>query len=112
MYCKNCGKLITEENFKYCNSFGTQLNNNQNQMISDDNSAFGFGVLGFFIPLVGLILFLVYENRKPKRARYAGKGALIGFITGIVLVIILVILFFIFSALMFGDFMQLMYKYM
>ena len=90
MYCKNCGRPVDEGSL-YCNNCGTKLDSNQN--ISEDNSSFSFALLGFFIPLVGLILFLIYESKKPKRAKSAGKGALIGFITNIVLTIILVILY-------------------
>ena len=33
--------------------------------------------MGFFFPLVGLILFLVWIDSKPKSAKMAGLGALI-----------------------------------
>ena len=46
-------------------------------------------LLGFFFPIIGLILFLVYEAKKPKRAKSAGKGALSGFITAIILTILI-----------------------
>ena len=42
-------------------------------------------MLSFFIPLVGLILFLVWNNESPRKAKACGKWALIGFITGIVI---------------------------
>ncbi|MCL2489302.1 MAG: hypothetical protein FWF36_01025 [Propionibacteriaceae bacterium] len=52
----------------------------------------GFAVLGFFFPIVGLILFLVWNDRTPLRAKSAGKGALISVIVyagiGILAVII------------------------
>ncbi len=44
-----------------------------------------FAVLGFFIPLVGLILYLAWMKNLPLRARSVGKGALAGFITRAVL---------------------------
>ena len=78
MYCKNCGKII-DDSATYCSNCGTKFDNNINE--TDDRSSFGFAILGFFIPIVGLILFLIYEGEKPKRAKSAGKGALIGFIT-------------------------------
>lgn len=59
--------------------------------------------MGFFIPIVGLIIFLIYEEKKPKRAKSAGKGALIGFITKIVLAITLVILYVVFAASLFNN---------
>ena len=44
------------------------------------------GAVGFFIPIVGLILFLVWKNEMPVRAKSAGIGALIGVIVEIVFV--------------------------
>ena len=43
-----------------------------------DSGSIGWAILGFFIPLVGLILFLVWKNTKPKCAKMAGIGALVG----------------------------------
>ena len=100
MYCKNCGKII-DNSATYCINCGTKFDNNINE--TDDRSSIGFAILGFFIPIVGLILFLIYEGKKPKRAKSAGKGALIGFITKIVLSIILVILYVVFAATLFTN---------
>ncbi|MBE6903851.1 MAG: zinc-ribbon domain-containing protein [Ruminococcaceae bacterium] len=100
MYCKNCGKII-DDSATYCINCGTKFDNNINE--TDDRSSFGFAILGFFIPIVGLILFLIYEGKKPKRAKSAGKGALVGFITKIVLSIILVILYVVFAATLFTN---------
>ena len=48
----------------------------------------GYAVLGFFIPIVGLILYLVSKDKTPLKAKSAGKGALIGFCTSIALGVI------------------------
>lgn len=50
-----------------------------------DSSSFGYAVLGFFIPLVGLIIYLSAKDSTPLKAKSAGKGALVGLITNIVL---------------------------
>ena len=42
-----------------------------------DNGGFGWGLLGCCIPVVGLILFLVWKDTKPKTSRAAGIGALV-----------------------------------
>ena len=42
-----------------------------------DSGSFGWGVLGFCFPIVGLILYLVWKDSKPKSAKVAGLGALI-----------------------------------
>lgn len=63
-----------------------------------DHSSGGFAVLGFFFPVVGLILYLVWKAQTPLKARSAGKGALIGVIVYVALVILLVILTMILAA--------------
>lgn len=99
MYCKNCGHYI-DDSATYCNNCGTKFDNNNG---TDDHLSLEFAIFGFFIPIVGLILFLIYEEKKPKRAKSAIKGALIGFITEIVLAIILVILYVVFAASLFNN---------
>ena len=54
-----------------------------------DNGGFGWGLLGFCIPIVGLILFLVWKGDKPKTAKAAGMGALISVIIGVVLYVLM-----------------------
>lgn len=61
--------------------------------VERDESSFGYGVLSFLFPLVGLILYLVWHDTTPLKAKSCGLGAIIGFITGIVLTIILVALY-------------------
>ena len=39
---------------------------------------------GFCIPIVGLILFLVWKDQKPRTAKVAGVGALISVIVGVI----------------------------
>lgn len=102
MYCKNCGRTV-DDTSSYCNNCGARIDNKPNADVSKDNSNLGFAIFGFFIPIVGLILFLIYEEKKPKRAKSAVKGALIGFITEIVLAIILVILYVVFAASLFNN---------
>lgn len=102
MYCKNCGRSV-DDTSSYCNNCGARIDNKPNADVSEDNSNLGFAILGFFIPIVGFILFLIYEEKKPKRAKSAGKGALIGFITKIVLAIILVILYVVFATSLFNN---------
>lgn len=84
MYCKNCGQQIDDRAYvcPYCKTY-----THESYGTSDAPSA-GFAVLGFFIPIVGLILYLVYENKQPMRAKSAGKGALIGFIVQVVAAVV------------------------
>lgn len=43
-----------------------------------DNGGFGCSLLGFFLPPVGLVLYLISRKRKPKTAKAYGIGTLIG----------------------------------
>lgn len=58
------------------------------QLAVADAPSKGFAVLSFFFPLVGLILWLVWKDKTPLKAKSCGKGALIGVIVNIVFSII------------------------
>lgn len=53
-----------------------------------DKPSTGLNILSFLIPLVGLILFLSWQNSTPIKAKACGKWALIGFCVAIGLSII------------------------
>ena len=86
MFCSNCGKVL-EEGSLYCNHCGKKANLDETVSSQKENYKFGFGILSFFVPILGLIFFLIYENKKPQRAKAAGIGALAGFLTGVILFI-------------------------
>ena len=56
----------------------------------EDQGNFGWAVLGFFFPIVGLILFLCWMDTKKKSSKQAGIGALVGFLSGIIIVPVIV----------------------
>ena len=72
-FCKNCGRQI-DDKAVVCPGCGVAQNNTPAPV---DNGGFGWGLLGCCIPLVGLILFLVWKDQKPKTAKAAGIGALV-----------------------------------
>ena len=104
-YCKNCGTQLDDQ-ATFCHSCGTAQNAapvqnayNPNQNVYNpvapapvDNGGFWWGALGCCVPIVGLILFLVWKDTKPKTAKSAGKGALISVILTVVFYIIYFIL--------------------
>ncbi|WP_201780444.1 hypothetical protein [Bifidobacterium aesculapii] len=53
-----------------------------------DSGSFGWAVLGFFIPVVGLILWLVWKDQRPLDAAKAGKGALVSVIVWAVFMVL------------------------
>jgi len=63
-----------------------------------DAPSAGFAVLGFFIPIVGLILFLVWHDKTPLKAKSAGKGALIAVIVGVAVTILSFVIMAVFVA--------------
>lgn len=62
------------------------------QAAPNDQGSFGWAILGFFIPLVGLILFLVWKDSKPGDAKKAGMGALVSVIFSVVLWLLFIII--------------------
>jgi len=95
-FCTNCGNKV-EGNAYVCTHCGVKLNNDVQSSVSDshDNGGFGWSVLGFFVPLVGLILYLVWKNERPKTAKAAGKGALTYVIVYVIIMIIAFVIGFI-----------------
>ena len=87
-YCKNCGNYVDDKAFACPQCGATQMNT----PAVVDNGGFGWGLLGCCIPLVGLILYLVWKDSKPKTAKAAGKGALISVIASVVIYVVYFIL--------------------
>ncbi len=89
-YCRDCGSVVNEDN-NYCPSCGALLHTVPSQSTtpnttkSEDGNNPGLNVLSFFIPLVGLILYLIWMTDYPIRAKGCGKWALISVIVDLVL---------------------------
>lgn len=83
-FCKNCGQEI-DNNAVVCVHCGAAQENKPEVV---DNGGFGWGLLGCCIPIVGLILFLIWKDTKPKTAKAAGIGALVSVICAVVYYII------------------------
>ena len=90
--CPNCGEDVhtTKKNVIKENKSKEEKESPKIQI--DGDYSILFGLLGFFIPLAGLVLFLVWINTKPKDAKAAGLGALIRVILYVVLAIAFVFL--------------------
>ena len=106
-FCKNCGAEL-EEGTAFCPKCGAdqqqekraaqqtqqtppsgadwvQQNAAQSQTpVTNDSGSIGWGLLGFCVPIVGLVLFLVWRNEKPRAAKVAGVGALIAVIISVI----------------------------
>ena len=114
-FCKYCGKEI-EENVAFCAHCGAAQEAKEVEMVQEsaatveptpvqtatqyqaapqqepDKGGFGWGLLGCCVPIVGLILFLVWKDTKPKTAKAAGIGALVSVIASIVIYLVYFVL--------------------
>ena len=113
MECNNCGSKLKNENV-YCPNCGIKVGSKKKSTKKEeksevvvvdslpekqDNSSDVFvlwGVLGFFVPIVGLILFLVWKDDKPKDAKASGIGALIR--VGLIMITLIIFMFVFFFA--------------
>lgn len=84
-FCKTCGNQISDQAVM-CPMCGTMVSAPIPSQARPQRSSgnIGWAILGFFIPLAGLILFLVWRNDRPGDAKMAGIGALIGFVLNII----------------------------
>ena len=90
MICKYCGKEI-DDNAVVCPHCGV-IQKEELVQNTVDNGGFLWGLLGCCIPIVGLILFLVWRDTKPKTSRAAGIGALVGVICVAVYYIVIIVI--------------------
>ena len=51
----------------------------------NDSSSFGGALLGFCVPVVGHVLYLVWRENTPLKAKSADKGALVGVILSVII---------------------------
>lgn len=84
-YCAHCGAQLLDESV-VCTSCGCAAPSKENTL---DVPSTGLNILSFLLPLVGLILYIVYHEKAPAKAKAIGKWALIGFVVGIIVNVIL-----------------------
>lgn len=97
--CSSCGANVSDETNECTKCGSTNIiqkeSSTNNQQLQADNritpiteveaksgseGSIIWAFLGFFIPIVGLILWLAWKNTSPGDSRMAGKGLLIGII--------------------------------
>ena len=69
MFCTRCGKKLAD-NAVVCPEccMTTEYYTPPAPPPIPDTGGAGFGLLGFFVPIVGFILYFVWKNTLPKRA--------------------------------------------
>lgn len=88
-FCAGCGEKLLP-GAAFCPKCGTKngvsatsqpqnhMQNPNTGVMAGDARSGGYAVLCGFFPVVGLILFLVWMQTMPLRAKSCGKGAIIG----------------------------------
>ena len=91
MLCNKCGRQVID-GANFCPFCGADLRyqRNNNSGLSgyinpNDETNFGYTLLSFFMPYIGLVLYIVWLKEFPKRA----KSCLNGLIAVIICIIIL-----------------------
>ncbi len=89
MYCRHCGKEI-KYNVRICEHCkGTQYIEHKKYV---EEGEWGYRFLGFFAPIVGIILYFVWSDKNPYAADNLGKGAIANIAIGVVFFIIKIML--------------------
>ncbi len=102
MYCTACGKDLHNDAV-ICLACGVATSNRVNGEDENEGSLMGWSVLGFFVPALALILYLVWKDEKPKTAKAVLNGGLIYLcVFGSLLVFYFSIITFIFTFAMLG----------
>ena len=105
MYCTKCGKFVERDDALFCPFCGAELKRENTQSFQQssypgqdmgnhpygyryhnpyDAPSLGWGLVGFIIPVAGLILYLIWKDESPLKA----KSCLQGFIASIVLEVV------------------------
>lgn len=98
MICNWCNREIPENsnNCPYCGTVLNSTNNNSYVNIpesKEEKANIGLAILSWFIPLAGLIIYLVKKDKEPKTAKVSGICALISFIINLIVVIAIMLMF-------------------
>lgn len=87
IFCSRCGKPVNKDAV-ICIHCGCSVQGNV-KVGQQDSSNIGWGFLGFFAsflltPIIGLVLWLMWKDETPIRAKNIGIGTLVAVILGVV----------------------------
>lgn len=81
-YCQNCGTQCVSQAV-VCPNCGVPFHK-ENNVVQIDEPTTPLKVICFLIPIIGLILYILYQDKKPISAKEYGKMALIGVVVGVI----------------------------
>lgn len=99
-YCVKCGKKL-EDNVGFCPDCGQavlgsvikeSLSVSTNNLIAHDKPSNVVKWISFFFPIIGIILYVLWQGTTPKKARSALEGAMKGLLTCVILVIVFILI--------------------
>ena len=85
--CPFCGTVLKQQSNETHQSNDDYINRYayEPRPTVNDSGSFGYWLLGFFIPLVGIVLYFVWKTEQPKNAQKCLWGAIISMIASFVL---------------------------
>ena len=95
--CQSCNKYI-DDGAIFCPNCGARQDGTIFSGGGFDGGYYGapyrrerpflYSLLGFFIPIVGFILWIIWRDTRPEASRAALKGAIIGFVANIIVTLL------------------------
>ncbi len=78
MYCTHCGKELAEEAYLCPNCGNLVPDRKRHDAAPKREYPLTWGVLSFFLPLLGLILIFVFIKKKTKASLMCLRGTIVG----------------------------------
>lgn len=91
MYCKKCG-ILNDDKLNFCVNCGNKLKETASEHSTGINRIW-YGVLGFIVPILGLIFYVAYKDDNPKISKTSFKGAVLGLALPIISSVIVLLLY-------------------
>ena len=82
MYCGDCGKKLNS-NSKYCPYCGSRVASENVTVVNSNEDSVNvlLVIASFLVPILGVVLFVIYKDKKTKTSKAYGIAALVGFIS-------------------------------
>ncbi|VEU82091.1 zinc ribbon domain-containing protein [Acholeplasma hippikon] len=92
-YCPHCGEKVNPDQ-TVCLNCGKFLDsaNTSPTKVAEDNGGGGWTLLGFFMPLIGVILYVIWINERPNTAKSLIKGVFTSLIVAGVIFVLWIII--------------------
>lgn len=84
-------QFVKKEIPKSVHTNHNSLYNNRTVASAGDTGSAGWGILGFFMPTVGVILYFLWRKSSPNNARKTGQGVLANIILNFALILIVLL---------------------